>query len=590
MDIKSFKQFLATGEHIMDTMDAAPDVTLENHDKRFHPEGFKEGDTCKFRENLAKGDETDTNIEGGAETQTISDLDKMMEIRDRLEPIARLLNGRHGNQTGLQASRRWQDLQDYSDNGGQGVSDIQSLDGIIANNKDANIVGAASDLKTVAENINKSRANNWNDPAGFVISQADLKKLDAPAVGSFAPIGNTPSSIDYIQLAASRDDIEAVARLINGRTGNIPALQASRRWPRLESVVKEFNTNGPVRRILESYTKMADKDFANAAQHLLDVGMEIAASANNNFNTPVSQVMSANDLPKDPSLAQAPTPSPAPSVPATTPKATGSLKPFQAPSAYQTVLDGVNATCPAATDPDYWKNKSDAMTVQQAIADMEQKGFIEKGGFKDAYDSSDPDDNALWGGWKPKKKDADFIAKVAAVCFDDIKTRFPNMQWPSALSVRCGSRGSTGGQAVHSDDDSRHAILLSASLLETPWASCGLGKGNYGHNDARFGYDVLRHELGHAIMSGDLGGKRKMSLFHDAVTKAYGNPCTELIDYARNYISDYAVTEKRIGQPSMSEMMAEMFAVATSPDYKPGYLPAPIEEFIFSEMLGVKLP
>lgn len=32
---------------------------LEEHDRRFHPEGYKEGDKCKYREELAKKDEAD---------------------------------------------------------------------------------------------------------------------------------------------------------------------------------------------------------------------------------------------------------------------------------------------------------------------------------------------------------------------------------------------------------------------------------------------------------------------------------------------------------------------------------------------------
>ena len=40
--------------------DASPDnMTLEEHDRRHHPEGYKEGDTCKFREKVATVTETD---------------------------------------------------------------------------------------------------------------------------------------------------------------------------------------------------------------------------------------------------------------------------------------------------------------------------------------------------------------------------------------------------------------------------------------------------------------------------------------------------------------------------------------------------
>lgn len=78
-----------------------------------------------------------------------------------------------------------------------------------------------------------------------------------------------------------------------------------------------------------------------------------------------------------------------------------------------------------------------------------------------------------------------------------------------------------------------------------------------------------------------------MTLFHDVVSAAYGNPATDLFDFERKYISSYAVTDKGRG-PSLSEGFAEMFAVATMPGYRPGYLPPEIEKFIFTDVLGVQ--
>ncbi len=78
-----------------------------------------------------------------------------------------------------------------------------------------------------------------------------------------------------------------------------------------------------------------------------------------------------------------------------------------------------------------------------------------------------------------------------------------------------------------------------------------------------------------------------ISKWHDAMTKAYGNPATALFDFAREHVSHYAVTTKK-GGPSMAECLSECFSLATSPDYKPGYLPRPVEDFIFEQMLGVK--
>lgn len=42
---------------------------LERHDRSYHPGGYEEGDVCKFRETLAKGDDADSSLAGGAGTE-----------------------------------------------------------------------------------------------------------------------------------------------------------------------------------------------------------------------------------------------------------------------------------------------------------------------------------------------------------------------------------------------------------------------------------------------------------------------------------------------------------------------------------------
>lgn len=65
-------KFLETGEMPLATaLDEAianyKPTDLESHDKRFHPEGYKEGDACKYREGMAKGDKTDEGLGGDKE-------------------------------------------------------------------------------------------------------------------------------------------------------------------------------------------------------------------------------------------------------------------------------------------------------------------------------------------------------------------------------------------------------------------------------------------------------------------------------------------------------------------------------------------
>lgn len=65
-------KFLETGEMpLVTALDEAIEnynpKDLEKHDKRFHPEGYKEGDACKYREGMAEGDKTDEGLGGDKE-------------------------------------------------------------------------------------------------------------------------------------------------------------------------------------------------------------------------------------------------------------------------------------------------------------------------------------------------------------------------------------------------------------------------------------------------------------------------------------------------------------------------------------------
>ena len=61
-----FQHYLSTGEYV-----PAEDMSLAEHDKRWHPQGYKKGDKCLFRSQMAKGDESDAAI-GNGETGGIS--------------------------------------------------------------------------------------------------------------------------------------------------------------------------------------------------------------------------------------------------------------------------------------------------------------------------------------------------------------------------------------------------------------------------------------------------------------------------------------------------------------------------------------
>ena len=603
MNIESFNHFLATGE-FTPAEDAAPSESsanpaqmtdLQKHDAKYHKTGYKKGDKCKYRENLAKGDDADNidpeNVAGEQMSESsanAADIQSLHDIRDRLEPIARLLNGRTGNLPALQSSSRFQALSDYPSS-----NDFNEL-GRLMKSDDPAIAKAANDLATIANNISASAANNWNTPAGMVPPASALPALSA------APSGGSVSPSSHKGGKFSDDDAKALlfraAKSVN------------------HHIDKGDNTPNP-KAIANLHA--AEQDIRSLGDKQLEGLMDdIFASESAGFTQKIGNVPAPSaawqqaHAPKMPSGGLggllgalfggmgggAPA---APKGPATTKK--NPWTPFQAPSKYANALAAINANHPAATDPDYWKNKADAMTPQQAVQDMEAKGYIEKNGFRDAFDPNDPDDADMWADWKPSQKLSADVSRIAAISFDDLRSRFPNMQWPNKLEVRSGEGpvtkitledGSTlvwktSGRSVHDMSDSRHGVLFGLGLDEV-MSGYGLGRGNYGHNDHRQPFDILRHEMGHAIMSGELpNGKRKMTLFHDVVSAAYGNPATDLFDFERKYISSYAVTDKGRG-PSISEGMAEMFAVITSPDYKPGYLPPEIEKFFCEDILGLK--
>ncbi len=66
MNTRKLTDYLALDEEaragMTPALDAMPNPSLEEHDRRFHPNGYKEGDACKFREELARQDEIDLSI------------------------------------------------------------------------------------------------------------------------------------------------------------------------------------------------------------------------------------------------------------------------------------------------------------------------------------------------------------------------------------------------------------------------------------------------------------------------------------------------------------------------------------------------
>ena len=254
-----------------------------------------------------------------------ADYDDLYELRAAVEASARLLNGRTGNLAALQSSSRWNILNDVAKNR-KVWSRLDELSG----SSDKGVAKAASSLKKVVDAISASAKNNWNNQVGRVMSETDLPVFgrdsnaqdESPNGGLSAHDkrfhgGNYDgkgkcefrekmskgdendlmaqySQKDYADLVSARNRLEPVARLLNGRTGNLAALQASSRWNKLN----DLPSDSAFYSRLDALTKVDDIDASKIATDLKKVADAIATSKKNNWNTPAGMVCKESDIPK----------------------------------------------------------------------------------------------------------------------------------------------------------------------------------------------------------------------------------------------------------------------------------------------------
>lgn len=595
---KAFKDFLATGKKQAEAIaeDAAPkgndgkSVDLQRHDAQFHGGHYDGKGSCKYREAMAKGDNADKiakaerdeeKANGGEKSATQQDYDDIENIRKKIEAAARLLNGRAGNLQALQASRRWPLLDSISGDP-QITADLAKF----VKSSDPAISGQAKDLEQVLFDIAAQKKLGWKQGVGMVPAA-----LTPPAGGNSAPAsaGGAPSG------KFSDDDAKAIlgrlAKSINHHidkgdftpnAGAIAKYQAAKadiaalKDPQLDKFCQEIDAS-----LAAGNQKKVSKVPAPSQAWLQAHAPKMPAGGLGGLLGALMGAMGGGHGGHGGGAAKGPVKK--------GPWSGKTLTPFMAPSAFDSQLTAINANHPANSNPNWYKDEADKLTPQQAISQMESNGDIVKGGYRDTFDQNDPDENELWAGWRPSKKLSDDTAKMAAVVFADLKKRFPNMPWKANLELRCGTKPMTGGQSTHTQDWRRHTVLWNCEYGNI-WGGVGLGKSNYGHNDNRFFGDVLRHELGHALMSDMLpNGKRKMSLFHKVLNDNWGDDAKELWAWGSKYLSSYSVTNKGNG-PSAAEFLAESVSLFSSPDYAPGYLPEPIETFIATEIFGMQKP
>lgn len=167
--------------------------------------------------------------------------------------------------------------------------------------------------------------------------------------------------------------------------------------------------------------------------------------------------------------------------------------------------------------------------------------------------------------------------KSLYVCMSDLKSRFPTIQFPKAglcIGAVPDSENDLSLSSVDSTFGGIAMMVLSMSGLKGEY----LGY-HYGHDDARLKYDILRHEIGHWLSDGD-----KINRFRRMISfLMQRNPNDAVLQQIDNNISDYAAEAFR--RHDDKEVLAEMFAKFTSPDYRRGAMDAVLEIFVENQII-----
>lgn len=264
-------------------------TNLEKHDKRFHPNGYNEGDSCKYRDALKRGDDADKIA--AAEKEEGDAQEGVQKIINRFNAVGVLMMAqplsdepyekvfaeygiKKGDKEFSEAVSVITDAQEWFDANDEG-SDLTSYRMKVLDIDDA--LTAIKNPKAA-----KAKPMKQSTPLGNPQGGASPS-----APKSSAKHG------DIEDLHEIRNVLEAVARLLNGRTGNIPALQASSRWNALNDVARSQKLGAR----LNALKKSDDAAVSNSAAHLRNIFDNIVKSSRNNWNDPAGKVIPATSLP-----------------------------------------------------------------------------------------------------------------------------------------------------------------------------------------------------------------------------------------------------------------------------------------------------
>ena len=234
----------------------------------------------------------------------------------------------------------------------------------------------------------------------------------------------------------------------------------------------------------------------------------------------------------------------------------------------------------------YCKDAADALSKDDAVKILSDAGYlVAENGSKDMVANGVSAYHAthVRHGHAPLKNAQvrEDTIKCAAAALKDLQDRFPNMAKCHAGIVypsKAKSSGTAAEWVKNPSDVDASTICFHADYNSPDIAFAG--SFSYGHKDARYPFDIFRHEYMHGIATGAVAKEWKKF-----VGDNYGYPATGFFKLMKQKVSDYAAYQSNI-----YESIAEIFSKMTSHDYVPGTLPRKIEDFMYTKVLGVEQP
>lgn len=269
-------------------MAITPDTVtvLAKHDAQYHPGGYEDWMSCKFRQAMERGDSAD-RIDA-AEKEEAKAKAEIARLMKRYEDVGRIILTFTDDESQYEKilgeygfSKSDDDYQEAHDIISQAAEDYDGFGDELGDS-----VGElkASVLRVDGKLTSMKRKNAAPTPA------------PKPNVAVEKPSNPSASANDdRDDLRVIRGYLEKCARLLNGRAGNVAAIQSSGRWPLLKEVSggklgKEIGDR------LDEMAKGGDAAVVKAAMMLMPVYGKIVQSSKSGWTVKPGIIVGEEDL------------------------------------------------------------------------------------------------------------------------------------------------------------------------------------------------------------------------------------------------------------------------------------------------------